>query len=248
MAFAPWLALAGVLTLAGCVLVGLPVVALLERWRPTRRPIRRYLLVGPAAAAVIFGVLEVVVRSPGSDGLYLLMGLVALPVAALCGALAAGVAARLPDRLLRPVALGMGVVAFAGVPLTVWWAERPPAPDDYVIVNATPRILDVFGSPVGLAESIAEAFDAAAGEGRERLDLETWTDISDALVPQERFGDTEQWSGFQPADALRRDPRTAAPERRITVIVRDVGAACVVVQADRTASYPVDCRQASRAR
>ncbi|MCC5949279.1 MAG: hypothetical protein JJT89_12565 [Nitriliruptoraceae bacterium] len=248
LAFAPWFAFAAILTLAGCVLVGLPAVALLERWRPTTRPIRRYLLVGPLSVALVFGVAEWVVRSPGSEGLYLFMGLYALPVAALCGALAAGVAVHLPRRLVPPVAAVMGVVAFVGVPLAVWWAERPPAPDDYVIVNATPQIVETFGSPAGLAEAIAVAFDAAADEGRARLDQDTWIDVADGIVPQERFGDTEQWTRFRQPHQLPQDPRTGAPERRITVMVRELGDACVVVQADRTATYVDACRPALRER
>jgi hypothetical protein len=246
-AFAWWFPQAAIIGLIGLYLVGLPLSFVLERRRPSRAtgaPVLRYTVGAMLATVVVFGILGAL-----TTDLWLWFAIIyALPVAALLGPLVSATAYHLPRRSLAAVT-AIGLVTATGVaPALVWLDQRPPAPDDFMVVNDTAEFRTTFRDARGLADAIAVEFDDLAGEGRARLDQETWIEVSDRILARD-LGDHEQHSRFlmgQDLPALRSEPDE--PVRLITTIVRDAEQACVAVTRHRTATFSEPCRALDLAR
>ncbi len=232
---------AAIIGLVGLYLVGLPLSYVLERRWPTRAsgaPAVRYCVAAMLATVAVFGLLGAV-----TGDLWLWVAMVyGLPVAAVLGPLVSTVAYHLPRRWLTTVA-AIGLVTAVGVaPALVLLDQRPPAPHDYMVVNDTQELRATFRDARGLADAIAGEFDELAGQGRARLDQDTWIEVADRIRERD-LGDHEQHTRYhleQDLPTLRSDPDE--PARLITTIVRDAEQACVAITRQRTATYSAPCR------
>jgi len=236
-----------VIGLIGLYLVGLPRSYVLERRWPSRAagaPVVRYTVAAMLATVTVFGLLGAVTTDL-SLGVVMIYG---LPVAAILGPLVSTLAYHLPRRWVVTAA-AVGLVTAVGVaPALVWLDQRPPAPHDFMVVNDTPEFRATFQDARGLAEAIAVGFDELAGQGRERLDQETWIEVADRIRERD-LGDHEQHvrSQLEPdLPTLRSAPDE--PVRLITTIVRDAEQACVAVTRQRTATFSEPCRDLDLAR
>ncbi len=246
-AFAWWFPFAAIIGLLGLYAVGLPMSYALERWWPSRAtgaPVVRYAVAAVLGTVAVFGLIGAVT----TEAWVVVAILYGLPVAAVLGPLVSVLAFRLPRGWLAGVAIAGLAAAVVVTPTLVWLDQRPPAPDDFLVVNDTPEFRATFGDARGLADAIAEGFDALADRGHPRLQQGTWIEVADRIRERD-LGDHEQHTrshleGDLPS--LRSDPDE--PVRLITTIVRDAEQACVAVTRERADTFSEPCRDLDLAR
>ena len=216
--------------------LGVPVSWAMER-RSGRQEVRWTVLRHAGAGAIVGLLVGLSFGLPGGRGWLLVWLLFSVPIGTLVGGVAAWAGLSLPQRWVRPIAVG-GLMVAAAIPFGVWLEQRPPAPYDFVIVEGTPAVERQFGGPEGLAAAIAQGFDRQAAAGRSRTAHSTWVSVAEDVIT----ADLQPWVHYEADEGRPRLKASGEPARLVTVIVRDSAQqACVVVTSDASRVEPQPC-------
>lgn len=165
-------------------LVGVPLSWGMGSWR--HPPV----ITGHLLAGAVVGALVAVgfVLLDGTVAWWALYAMFAIPIGGGVAALAAWVAIALPARAVWPAALVGLMVTSLVLPTATWLDLRPPARDDYLLVQQPAPVRDRVAGPVALAELVAAGLDTQVARGAPRLARETWLAVSDELLADELAG------------------------------------------------------------
>lgn len=207
--------------------------------RRGRAPVR-----GHVFAAFGLGILVAAGLAAFSDEFLAWWGifaLVAVGTGVPLAALAAWVGPALPPRWVHPVAIVGLVVMVVVLPVGAWWAQRPPAPYDFVVVHEPDAVRESFGDAYALAEVLAERFEQRAQAGEPRTAHATWAAVGADLSDRE-LASIASWQRFTSDQDLPTLAGTGQPVRLVTTIFEgEATRGCVVVTADASSAFPAAC-------
>lgn len=231
------------------VLLGALVVYLLGvpvSWVLTRRggrPVIRHAVAAAGVGVVVAGALAALSLPEEPLPWFAVYAIYAVGIGVPLAVLATGAGLALPARWLRPVAaVGLLVVALV-LPVGTWWAGRPPAPYDFVVVREPELVREHATDAEGFAEVVAARFEQEAAEGAPRTAHATRVSVAVALSQ----GELDSVAAAQRLtldEDLPTRADTGAPIRPVTVIFEGQDdQACVVVTPEASRVAPTACAE-----
>jgi hypothetical protein len=197
-----------------------------------------------AVTAVLLGLVVAAVLAVPSDDLlawWPIFAAFAVGIGVPLAVLASWAGRALPPRWVVPVAIVGLVVTVVVLPIGAWWVQRPPAPDDFVVVHEPDAVRTSFADAFELAEALAQRFEERAAAGEPRTAHATWAAVGADLSDRE-LASVASWQRFTPDDDLPTLARTGEPVRLVTTIFEGESTrGCVVVTADASRAARSAC-------